>query len=140
MLCVLYTSFARDGVTEADIRDVLRVSVKKNAQLGVTGVLVYGDGLFLQVLEGPDSSVRTLLRTIAADPRNHGMRMVIEETITRRHFPEWAMAYGRLDRLPEAERKHCRQLAEAVPDTCMGPLRDEFAQLCLAFRSLLAAE
>lgn len=139
MKCVLYSSFARDGLTEAELRDILRVSVRHNAAQGITGVLLFGDALFLQVLEGPEEAVEALIAAIAADPRNHGLRRIIDETVHERHFAEWAMAYAQLEQLPPEERAHCRRLADATPSNAAGPLSPEIKNLFTLFRSLLTA-
>lgn len=57
MIRLLYSSQARPGITEQDIAEILEQSRKNNLDSGITGVLLYGGELFMQVLEGPELAV-----------------------------------------------------------------------------------
>jgi len=57
MIRLLYSSQATQNITEQDIAEILEKSQKNNQEVGITGVLLYGGHLFMQVLEGPEQAV-----------------------------------------------------------------------------------
>jgi hypothetical protein len=85
-------------MTEAELEALLLKSRERNSQLGLTGMLLYYDGAFMQVLEGPEENVRTLYARIGQDPRHHRIIRLLEEYIPERNFPDWSMGYHRLKR------------------------------------------
>ncbi|CAN5251746.1 hypothetical protein BH09ACT1_BH09ACT1_22300 [soil metagenome] len=93
MLSLAYVSSAAVAFTDDDIADVLALSRSNNARLDITGVLLYRDGRFIQILEGPDDVVRAKFAVIAADERHRGIHTVSEESVDTRQFPEWTMGY-----------------------------------------------
>ncbi|WP_328189553.1 BLUF domain-containing protein [Marinobacter sp. OP 3.4] len=93
LVSVVYVSKARADVGDDALRDILTESRANNAESGVTGVLLYRDGRFVQVLEGPRDSVASLVATITADPRHDDIRIVLDEPIDERQFGEWTMEF-----------------------------------------------
>ncbi|MFP7761148.1 BLUF domain-containing protein [Marisediminicola sp. LYQ134] len=96
LLSVVYTSFGDHEFDEEQLGGLLRQSRRNNAESGITGMLLYRGGRFLQVLEGPRDAVRSLLATIGEDSRHRGMRVLFEEALTERHFAEWTMGHARV--------------------------------------------
>lgn len=94
MIRLLYTSTSR--IQQSDSRqpliEILNSSIRNNRQQGVTGLLMHGCGMFLQVLEGYDEQVFTLYVRLLNDPRHTDCRVVLVTQIDKRSFPEWAMA------------------------------------------------
>jgi hypothetical protein len=89
------------AVLRGDLRVLLETCRKNNAELGVTGMLLYKDGNFMQVLEGDEGAVRGLYERIAADPR-HGGEITLQQGFAEgRQFPDWSMGFRDLDS-PEA--------------------------------------
>lgn len=64
---------------------------------GITGVLIFNGAAFLQILEGGQSAVDDLARRLASDPRHSNMSIRDERLISERTFPDWSMAYLRLE-------------------------------------------
>lgn len=93
LLSVVYASAASVPFSDDDLAVLLARSRRANRAAGVTGLLVHVPGRFMQVLEGPVSSVRPLLARIAADPRHSGVWTLAEEPIAERRFGDWAMGY-----------------------------------------------
>lgn len=93
LVSVVYVSKARPDVGDDTLRDILTESRANNAESGVTGVLLYRDGQFVQVLEGPRDSVQSLVATITADPRHDDIRIVLDEPIDERQFGDWTMEF-----------------------------------------------
>ena len=90
---IVYTSTAADSLSRADLMELLQGSVRRNARAGITGLLLYHDGIFMQVLEGEEPAVISLFSKISRDPRHHHVIPVIHEPVEQRHFPNSAMAF-----------------------------------------------
>ena len=84
-----------------DLRALLAQCRKNNAELGITGMLLYKDGNFMQVLEGDEGAVRGLYERIIADPRHRGEITMQQGFVEERQFPDWSMGFRDLDS-PEA--------------------------------------
>lgn len=92
---LVYESTETDAMTEADLRDLLLSAREKNDDLSVTGLLLYAQGRFLQVLEGPESTVRDLFATIQDDARHTDVEILLTMSTTERTFPDWEMGLER---------------------------------------------
>lgn len=88
---LIYTSKASTRVTKASLRKIAESSARRNERVGVTGLLLYGSGTYLQLLEGSQSTVKALYRRIEQDPRHHHARLLFESHISSRVFPDWHM-------------------------------------------------
>lgn len=77
---------------------ILARSRKNNARQGIVGGLLFGDGHFLQCLEGEIGAVTTLYNRIEADPRHRDVTMLSQSTIGRLSFGAWSMKYVPGDR------------------------------------------
>jgi hypothetical protein len=96
VISMTYVSTAAVPFGDAEVRELLRHSRENNTRLGLTGMLLFKDDQFMQVLEGDDEKVRTLYGVIAADPRHTDVRTLLDAPITRRQFSEWSMGYKAL--------------------------------------------
>ena len=94
---IVYRSKATDSFSKADLMELLKGSVQRNTWAGITGLLLYHDGNFMQVLEGEEAVVVALLSKISRDPRHHHIIPLIHEPIEERYFPNSAMAFRNLD-------------------------------------------
>jgi hypothetical protein len=97
MRTTVYTSTATRDLTDDDLAELLRQCVRNNERAGLTGMLLYRDGRFMQVLEGPDDAVRDVFAVIAADARHAEVRLLLDEPIGDRAFPAWGMAFRTVD-------------------------------------------
>lgn len=97
LLSIVYVSSAKQLLTDEELQGLLQTTRPKNEQLGISGVLLYGDGNFMQLLEGPESAVREVYVKICQDPRHHMVTTILEEPGLPREFAEWSMAYRRVD-------------------------------------------
>ncbi len=88
---LLYASRAVPAVDQEELAAILRKSKAYNTTIGVTGVLCFSGGIFLQVLEGGRSAVNRLYNRIAADPRHTQVELLAFEEIAERRFAGWAM-------------------------------------------------
>jgi hypothetical protein len=93
MLLIVYVSAATRLLTQPELLALLKISRENNARRGITGVLLYNDGNFIQAFEGPDEVVRELHQQIQNDPRHQYMRTVLEEHVSERQFEQWSMGF-----------------------------------------------
>ena len=93
MLSMVYSSAAVQDFSGDDLAALLRQSRSANARDGLTGVLMHRDGRFLQLIEGPDDVVRARMHAIEQDARHDRVRVLLEDEIDDRRFPEWTMGY-----------------------------------------------
>jgi hypothetical protein len=96
---VLYRSRATPALTEADVQALLKRARTYNAQEQITGLLLYSEGHFVQLFEGPEAVVRPLYARIQADPRHTQVVTVSEGPAPQRWFADWDMAFGHVDAL-----------------------------------------
>ena len=93
---VLYRSQATPAPTEADLQALLEWSRFYNAQHQITGLLLYSDGCFVQLLEGPKATVRALYARIQQDARHTQVVTLSDGPGPQRWFTDWYMAFGRV--------------------------------------------
>lgn len=91
-----YSSVASRRFRPSELRELLALSRQHNHELGVTGILLYADGSFFQVLEGATETVEKLFDVIARDKRHRQVTEIIKEPIAQRDFGEWTMGYTEL--------------------------------------------
>jgi hypothetical protein len=87
---LLYASRALDAGPEA-IESILAQSREFNPANGITGVLCYGSGVFLQCIEGGRTEVNELYRRIVGDARHRDVTLLQYEEILERRFGGWSM-------------------------------------------------
>lgn len=102
LIHLVYASAARAEHSEEELAQLLEVASHRNAQLGITGMLLHLDGSFFQVLEGEAEAVDGLFARIACDPRHGNVTVIVREAITRRAFADWTMAYAAIETLEAA--------------------------------------
>lgn len=93
MYHLMYVSHAKQLFTDDELSELLIKSRKNNNNLGITGMLIYRDGNFIQVLEGEEESVKNLYSIIQADKRHDGEIVICEGEIPQRQFGNWAMDF-----------------------------------------------
>jgi hypothetical protein len=91
---VIYTSSAVKPFSQAELTALLRKARIKNTRLGVTGMLLYDRGSFLQVLEGEVDDVRSVYGIISKDPRHERVVKLLETTVANRSFGDWSMGFA----------------------------------------------
>jgi hypothetical protein len=91
-----YFSSAVERFNQSALKQLLEISRHNNAPRGITGLLLYRDGQFLQYLEGPQGAVGTTYEHIRMDKRHHSARLVGTGRLQGRIFPEWWMGYRNL--------------------------------------------
>jgi len=89
---VVYCSRATEGIDAAAVDHIIATSVRNNPRYGITGMLVFGEGVFFQWLEGPRASIERLMDLLRSDNR-HGQIIMLSEVDESRErlFPQWDM-------------------------------------------------
>lgn len=90
---IVYASVAFRSFSEEELAALLAHSRKRNRQIGVTGMLLYKSGCFLQAIEGEEKEVHRLYRSIENDPRHHHIVTLRDESIEERDFSDWTMGF-----------------------------------------------
>ncbi|MEM9561783.1 MAG: BLUF domain-containing protein [Actinomycetota bacterium] len=91
-----YASAATRPFTDDELDELLTTSRANNAKRGVSGLLLYHEGSFLQVLEGERSLVEALFDKIAEDPRHTDKLLLFRNDGVQRCFDHWTMGFHRL--------------------------------------------
>ena len=95
---LLYCSRAVD-TSPAAIESILAQSRQHNPVTGITGILCYGGGIFLQAIEGGRNQVNALYSHILGDPRHKDVVLLHYEEIAERRFGGWTMGQVNLSKL-----------------------------------------
>jgi Sensors of blue-light using FAD len=93
---LMYISSSPRALPDDQIEALLEQSSRNNAAAGITGLLIYIDGHFLQYIEGRKAAVLALATRIEADRRHNGVIRLLEGPCDRRAFSDWSMGYRRL--------------------------------------------
>jgi hypothetical protein len=96
---LLYVSRAVDPESGRAIESILSAARQHNLQNGITGILCYGGGIFLQAIEGGRGAVNDLYNHIIKDPRHQNVELLHYEEITERRFGGWTMGQVNLSKL-----------------------------------------
>jgi hypothetical protein len=92
-----YASTATRELTRADLLEILSYARQHNAEKGITGLLLFQGGHFLQVLEGEADQVRDLFKHISKDERHEQVTLLFEELVSQSQYPDWSMGFQALD-------------------------------------------
>ncbi len=105
MLQLIYTSEAKNNFSPSELQNLLLTVRRNNDRDAITGMLLYEDGTFLQVLEGENEVIESTYQRIAADKRHHKIMLIARFEIDHRSFHDWEMGFfdasgGKLLQLP----------------------------------------
>jgi len=92
----IYASAATAKYQQASMEALMIRARQSNAELGISGMLLYAGDSFFQVLEGPQAAVVATYERILLDPRHRQITKVIQEPIFRRGFASWSMGLAML--------------------------------------------
>ena len=117
---LLYASRAAVSTDDEVLAAIVKQAQANNHRLGVTGVLCFADGVFMQALEGGRSTVSALYHRIAQDKRHSDVVLLSYEEIAERRFAGWAMGQANLSRLNPALLLKYSETATLDPYTVSG--------------------
>ncbi len=96
--CLTYQSRAVSRPSESELQQLVARARQRNRSLGVTGMLLYENGRFLQTLEGPPDGLREVWAAIRRDERHSEIEVLTEHMVSSRLFSDWDLLfYSRAD-------------------------------------------
>jgi len=94
---LVYVSHAIEEFSLDQLLALLASSRSANEARGVTGVLFYLDGVFLQFLEGDSAAVDATMSRVKADARHRGLVVLSDNIVPLEPLlPEWKMGFYHL--------------------------------------------
>ena len=93
MYYLIYLSAGVNWFSEKELTDILAISNNNNSRDNITGLLLYSEGNFIQLLEGEEQGVKSTFERISKDQRHKGITPIASGSIEKRNFPEWAMGF-----------------------------------------------
>ena len=88
----VYCSRAAEGVDEAEVGRMIEWAQRRNVTRDITGVLVFGSGVFFQWIEGPPAQVKDLIASLHSDTRHYDI-VVLDRSEEKRErlYSNWEM-------------------------------------------------
>lgn len=115
---ILYTSRASTDLPSDEVFRIIETSARNNPARNVTGVLIFHQDRFLQLVEGERPALDELLDVLKRDPRHHDLTVHYREPALKRCFPNWRMR--RLGASAEGIEEILRTLSEhGIGPQCM---------------------
>ncbi|MCR8826183.1 BLUF domain-containing protein [Pseudosulfitobacter koreensis] len=111
---LVYVSSSTEPISPDEISRILETSRQNNDRDDVTGLLLYHDQLFFQVLEGDQVCVQECFDRIKRDRRHGSTSVVWEYQVERRAFPQWSMGYAKPEDLSEESRSAAISLSKLL--------------------------
>ncbi len=133
---LLYASRVLD-TSSGTVESILAESRQHNPANGITGVLCYGNGICLQVLEGGRSAVNALFGRIVRDTRHQQVELLHFEEITERQFGGWTMGEADLSRLNVCTVLKYSETAELDPYSVSGRVSLALVEELMATASII---
>ncbi|MDD1616107.1 MAG: hypothetical protein CG439_1226 [Methylococcaceae bacterium NSP1-2] len=93
LFTLVYVSVATKEMNDDDLLSLLEQSRTFNKANGLTGLLLYKERFFIQVLEGEESIIDALFERIKADTRHFNVLLILKNPIIERDFEQWAMGF-----------------------------------------------
>lgn len=131
MIRLLYCSQVKSGFSEEILKEILLTSRENNRRNRITGVLVHGGGLFMQVLEGPEQNVLRTYMKILDDKRHTDSRIIHITPVKDRLFENWTMG------VIEAEPLTFENVAKLRANRLESVHADVFSQVMREFTGML---
>lgn len=97
MHAIAYVSSASWNLLDEELEAIVAESRRRNAASGVTGVMLYCDGNFMQYLEGEEAAVVETFARIRANDRHYQINELMNQAILEREFGDWDMGFSRSD-------------------------------------------
>lgn len=90
---IVYLSSAEGAMSHNVLLELLHKSTSNNYKSQITGMLIYYDGSFIQVLEGEEVAIDRLIDKIMNDARHRNFSIIHESKIQQREFDKWNMSF-----------------------------------------------
>ncbi|HYW17291.1 MAG TPA: BLUF domain-containing protein [Allosphingosinicella sp.] len=116
-----YTSRARLDLGDQDLAAIHQSARHLNALDGISGLLLFDGSRFLQIVEGTEEAIDTLVERLRMDSRHSAFEVRDERHVERRSFPDWAME---LVRVSPGYGNAKDVVATILPATVAPPVRE----------------
>ncbi len=97
MYYLVYVSHAVKPFTLGGLKKLLIHCRDNNIENGITGILLYIEGKFVQILEGKREKVKVLFEKIKRDRRHLNVSRILEGSMESRNFPNFSMGFFTMD-------------------------------------------
>lgn len=114
---LVYYSHSTQEMSQKSLDEILQKARAYNSAKGITGMLLYRGGVFLQLLEGPQTSVLDLYNRIMGDQRHHQVKTLILQQSLTRIFPDWSMGFRHLESAEVENMKEIIDFDEIVVES-----------------------
>lgn len=109
---LMYVSYAVQPMSDTELTDLLQKCRENNLKKNITGMLLYIDGKFIQVLEGKKNDISELFNTILSDKRHRKVSKIIEGRCVKRNFKDWTMGFRRISSRDTSEASGFNQIED----------------------------
>ena len=137
LVSLLYVSRSVHPETPEQTESILASAREHNLGNGITGVLCYGGGIYLQAIEGGRNQVNALYTHIVKDPRHKDVVVLAYEEISERRFGGWTMGQVRLDKLNPSIVLKYSETAELDPYSVSGKVSFALLEELMATASII---
>jgi len=126
MLC--YTSNYTGTNINSDLENIVTTAKANNPKQSITGVLFYHNNTFIQVLEGEEKELDTLMENINKDPRHNNINILVKEEISKHYLSQWNMDSFNLSEKDNLKLEELEKVRDAFKANIL-PKSDELIQV-----------
>lgn len=135
LIFLVYISSAQRAYSDEQLIDLLRTAREYNEAHQITGMLLYKDGNFLQVLEGPERAVWKLYARIRTDAGHAQVTTLVHGPLPQRQFEGWSMGFQNVrDMSPEDLATFSPYLTEPFTEDYFGEQPHKALTLLQSFK------
>ncbi|MCG8673318.1 MAG: BLUF domain-containing protein [Pseudomonadales bacterium] len=113
---LIYISQAVYPFSNEELVNLARQSQQHNTDKDITGMLLYKNQSFMQLLEGQEADILELMAKIKKDQRHTRIRVLFFESVKNRSMPYWSMGFYYMDDLDDADIKRYEQYLQPTAD------------------------
>lgn len=140
MKYIIYVSCETVSFSGEDLKKLLETSRKNNKQLNITGMLLYAEGNFIQVIEGEESAIKALYTKIKMDERHKAFSILLQGNIEKRSFAEWSMGFKIVSKEDFSSIAGFKSVGGANPDALTEISKGPVLQLLKSFLKVNSLE
>jgi hypothetical protein len=96
LISLIYISFASHSMNDDELKAILETARDFNGKNDITGMLLFRDDFFIQVLEGKAEVVEPLFTKIEKDARHQNVLVIETSNVEARSFPNWSMGFNKI--------------------------------------------
>lgn len=91
---ICYVSTANATITSQNVHTVFEGIIDKNLERSITGILLFSQGNFMQIMEGELKELTSLYQSIKDDPRHHHLIEILSSPISNRIFENYQTGFS----------------------------------------------